>query len=132
MPSKDYYGFKNSSIKIEDLENEFKKIVGKDFKALDLIYSNKEENEKYGINTNRYVLYRYSKDNLERKVDYLIVSHPDYFNDFETSQIMFGRFSSIIIEKPETIIYYDSISNKIKSFLCGFYVVFIPISKKIC
>ncbi|WP_233709157.1 hypothetical protein [Borreliella bavariensis] len=70
MPSKDYYGFKNSSIKIEDLENEFKKIVGKDFKVLDLIYSNKEENEKYGINTNRYVLYRYSKDNLERKVDY--------------------------------------------------------------
>lgn len=129
MPSKDYYGFKNSSIKIkiEDLENEFKKIVGKDFKVLDLIYSNKEENEKYGINTNRYVLYRYSKDNLERKVDYLILSNPDYFNDFETSQIMFGRFSSIIIEKPETIIYfdyYDYISNKIKSFLCSFYAYF--------
>lgn len=37
---------------------------------------------------------------------------------------MFGRFSSIIIEKPETIIYfdyYDSISNKIESFLCNFY-----------
>lgn len=113
MPSKDYYGFKNSSIKIktEDLENEFKKIVGKDFKVLDLIYSNKEENEKYGINTNRYVLYRYSKDNLEIKVDYLILSNPDYFldyfNDFETSQIMFGRFGSIIIEKPEPIIYFD-------------------------
>lgn len=61
MPSKDYCGFKNSSIKIEDLENEFKKIVGKDFKVLDLIYSNEEENEKYGINTNRYVLYRYRK-----------------------------------------------------------------------
>jgi len=116
IPTSDYLGmgvpyssaYPNIS-KLEYLENNFKKMTGNaGFQILPLAYAQATRNEKFGVNKNRYTLYKNSPDVLTMNipVDFTMLQ-PGTSNNIMFQQPAYGQYSGVLISRKREVLYFD-------------------------
>lgn len=116
IPTDDFLGLASAASdnnpaisKLEYLQKALAATSGnKNFTILDLAYCQKERNEDFGINSNRYVMYKNDPDVLTMAipVDFTLLE-AETINNFNFTQVAYGRYSGTMITRPKEVMYFD-------------------------
>lgn len=117
MPLSDYAGLAvpvsstyPTVMKIDWLEQAFKKIVPGGVKILPLAYAEAEQNADVlgGNGKYRYVLYKKNEETLRMDIPVdLTVTQPNTVNNFQFQDAGYGQYTGVGVMRPLEVLYFD-------------------------
>ena len=117
IPADDYYGLTSQMsetyplrTKLSVLQEAFESATGNgNFKIIPNAYCSKTYNSHiYGLNKNRYVLYRKAPDHLVMNIPLdFTVTLPGTINGFDYTSAAYSRFTGVKLFRPNTMLYFD-------------------------
>lgn len=94
--------------KLEYLKNAFKEIVPGGVTILPLVYSQSAQNSAYGVNLNRYVMYRKDPRSLRMDIPVdLTITSPNTVNNFQFQDAGYGQYTGVGVYRNLETLYFD-------------------------
>ena len=92
--------------RLQVLRDTFAEIGGEGAEVIAVAYCDSSKNN---IGNNRYVMYRYDADTLSMTipVPYTVLTQAMSLNGFSFQNVAFGRYTPVIITKPQEVVYFD-------------------------
>lgn len=94
--------------KLEYLKNAFKEIVPGGVEIKPLVYCQSAQNSAYGVNLNRYAMYR--KDPRSIRMDIpvdLTITSPNSVNNFQFQDAGYGQYTGVGVYRNLETLYFD-------------------------